>query len=162
MSMESRRRSRLLERQKVDFPSSGDRYRRKRNGDLGSCRSREESFESWIFASRSLANSWFRGPSKPANIDRCIMIRRHRKRAGSQTRKIRGTTVEAQTERWDEVRGGFWSIMKPMREGAPRTPTRSSSPRITNLFDDIGYPSSVCTLSSAVCSTRRTMLGLCI
>lgn len=46
------------------------------------------------------------------------MIRWHRKCAGSQTQKIRGTTVGAQPERWYEVRGGFWSIMEPMRQGA--------------------------------------------
>lgn len=68
-----------------------------------------------------------RGSSEPANIDRCIMIRQHYERAGTRTRKIRRTTVGALTERCDEVRGGFWSITKPIGEGAPRTPTRSSS-----------------------------------
>lgn len=60
-----------------------------------------------------------RGPSEPVNTDRANMIRQHCERAGSRTtKKIRGSTVGAQTERWDEVRG--WSLVDHQaNEGRP-------------------------------------------
>jgi hypothetical protein len=86
----------------------------------------EKGMVIWGVAGTVKSRSAVRGSSEPVNIDRCTMIRQHRERAGAQRQEIRGTTLAAQTERWDEVRGGSRSIVKPMRKGAPRTPTRSS------------------------------------